>query len=291
MPVLEDFVIAGRVNEVSEYSGMDSPMTSFDEEWTAAYPYKVDYKFNSRGLRDNEWPLENLDKHIWCFGDSFTVGLGSPREHTWPFILSRKTGTPTLNCSMDGASNNWIARRAVQVMQEIKPNVIVILWSFFHRRESANTKKTDEERRMHFDPPYWNVHMAMKDVDNFISCVNLVSLHRGQTKIIHATIPHAMHFSRGVVLQMWEEIKDHSWPKCPEDLDSFSNLAPQLREEIEQNYKDIHIALNEYYKYDSFVRGLDNFIGEVEQIDKARDGFHFDIQTSSLFVHKIMSRL
>jgi hypothetical protein len=113
---------------------MDMPEHCWQPQHFNTYPHTVIYQFNSRGFRDDEWP-QDLDQAIWCLGDSFTVGFGSPREHTWPWLLGEHTLLRTINISMDGASNDWIARRGCQILSAVKPELLVIQWSYTHRRE------------------------------------------------------------------------------------------------------------------------------------------------------------
>ena len=131
---LPELYLSTFANKHWHTSGIDSPELCSNRRHYFSYPHKVEYCYNSRGFRDAEWP-ENLDDVIWCVGDSFTVGLGSPLEHTWPYILQQRSGRRTINVSMDGASNNWIARRGSAILAEFPNAVIVTQWSFLHRRE------------------------------------------------------------------------------------------------------------------------------------------------------------
>ena len=76
---------------------------------------QVKYNYNSRGFRDNEWPTKNLVDTIWCFGDSFTVGLGQPQNECWPKVLESKINKKTINISLNGGSVNWITRQVTFV--------------------------------------------------------------------------------------------------------------------------------------------------------------------------------
>jgi hypothetical protein len=100
-------------------SGMDSKEGCRNKQHFDSYPYAVEYRYNSRGYRDSEWPptIEELKQCIWCVGDSFTVGLGSPLAHTWVNILQQRTGIRCINVSMDGASNEWMIRKINRILQ------------------------------------------------------------------------------------------------------------------------------------------------------------------------------
>ena len=87
--ILPDFVLPTRANQCWAHSGIDSHNFCKDPLHFKSYPYKIEYVYNSRGYRDQEWPEspEQLKNSIWCLGDSFTVGLGSAVSRTWPHVL------------------------------------------------------------------------------------------------------------------------------------------------------------------------------------------------------------
>lgn len=132
---------------------MDTLEHAFNKEHFINYPSNISYQCNSRGFRDNEWPstIEELNNCIWCFGDSFTLGVGVPFDHTWPQILEQKTGRRCINISMNGSSNTWILRKVKEVITEINPKNVVIQWTFMHRNELANTNLNDKERRIRYN--------------------------------------------------------------------------------------------------------------------------------------------
>lgn len=180
--ILPDFLLASRANQIWQYSGMDCRDNCFDLDHFNSYSYPVEYVYNSRGFRDQEWP-ETLSEAIWCFGDSFTVGLGSPQSHTWPHLLAQSADRRTINISMDGASNSWIARKCLRVIREIQPSTIVIQWSYTHRREVEDTTLSDEDRRL----MYIN-STAVEDIKNTIDCIKQIEQEKtGQ--VIHSFIP------------------------------------------------------------------------------------------------------
>lgn len=181
--ILPDFFLSSRQNCSLDYTGLDHREQSPSPEYFDSYPYTVTYEFNSRGYRDQEWPesLEELRQCIWCLGDSYTVGIGNPYEHTWPSILEQRTGRRVIKVAMDGASNNWIARRAQAVAQCIDPVHMIIHWSFLHRRELPDAKFNDEFRRI------YNVKcLPQDDIDNFKHCLQMVS---NINNLIHSFIP------------------------------------------------------------------------------------------------------
>jgi len=180
--ILPDFILSSRVDQQWQYSGIDSADRCFDLAHFNTYPHKISYDYNSRGFRDAEWP-NDLDNTVWCLGDSFTVGLGAPVEHTWPRLLQQQLGQRTINVSMDGASNTWIARKCLSIIKEVNPKTIVIQWSYLHRRESSDTSLPDEERRLQ------NLKTTfVDDIQTTIDCIKQVESTKTGT-VIHSFIP------------------------------------------------------------------------------------------------------
>lgn len=183
--MLPDLVLPSRVNLRARYSGMDHPDYCFDRRHFDQYPHQISYEYNSRGFRDAEWPAVDLDQCIWCLGDSFTVGLGTPVEHTWPRLLQNTLGHRAINVSLDGASNRWIARRARDILQQVQPPIMIIQWSYTNRRESADTTLDDEQRRI------WVTRTTdLEDLEHTLAAIDLVEHSRGAARVIHSFIPH-----------------------------------------------------------------------------------------------------
>jgi len=174
----------------ARYTGIDSVNKCLNKEHFLNYPYKIEYKHNSRGFRGPEWPSD-IDNVCWCIGDSFTSGVGQPYEHTWPYVFSSKSNIPAINVSMDGASNTWISRKIIELL-EIQPKYIIIQWSYIHRREkdidinvdSKNHINCDEERTIRYSS-----ETSEDDMQNNIDCINLVEANKRNTTVIHTFIP------------------------------------------------------------------------------------------------------
>lgn len=208
--VLPDFILPSRVDQQWQYAGIDSIEQCLNKNHFNSYPHQVDYKYNSRGFRDQEWPTEvdELRQAVWCVGDSFTVGLGSPLEHTWPYQVSKQLGKRTINVSMDGASNEWIARKVLQIQETIFPDLIIIQWSYSHRREHTDILLSDEDRRI-----YNCKEEIQQDNTNTISCIKAVA-EKSTSNVIHSFIPE---FSCGAHnSQIFLKIKDLLIMSIPE---------------------------------------------------------------------------
>lgn len=263
--VLSNLVLPSRVNQCWQYSGIDSPEECLDKEFFFKYPHKISYQYNSRGFRDAEWPdtVVKLQNSIWCLGDSFTVGLGSPIEHIWPQVLQQQTGCRTINVSMDGASNDWIARKACNILQEVQPKTMILQWSYLHRRESPNQNLTDEMRRIFAEDLDFSANL-----NNFLKCIDSVEQNKSGCQVIHSVIPNT-----GLVINLrdiWNQVKGPSWP---ESLPSDYATIPDW----------IHNELKTAHKLDFKMLALAEKAIQVKQTDRARDSHHYDLKTSQWF--------
>lgn len=187
--ILPNFNIEEMVNEECDYTGIDSLEKCFDKNHFKNYPHKISYKFNSRGFRDDEWP-ENLENCIWCFGDSFTVGLGQRYENIWPKLLQSEINQRTIVVSINGASNEWLSRKITELVKEISPKNIIVQWSYVNRRErilAPGESLTDMERRIWLDEDATHED----DIINTLSCIKKVqtTCDDYKTVIVHSFVP------------------------------------------------------------------------------------------------------
>lgn len=215
------------INQQLTEIGIDSLDKCRNRRHFQSYPHSVHYSFNSRGFRDPEWP-EDLTTAVWCIGDSFTVGLGSPLAHVWTQVLAQHSQRRTINISMNGASNQWIHRRALQIIRAVRPHNMVIMWSYLHRREHSNTKLSDEQRRIFAERTTTAEDLQML-------CDQIAELNATGVNILHTAVPN---FDSGEI-----------------------TIPPELN------------------------------ILHVKNLDLARDGFHFDILTSSWLAGQLAPRL
>ena len=267
---------------------MDSWEKCLDKTHFKQYPHRVLYQYNSRGFRDQEWPnsIEELANAIWCVGDSFTVGLGSPVEHTWPDILQKFTQKRTINVSMDGASNNWISRKILKILTQVQPELIVVHWSYLQRREdSIDTAQLKWWQRYYnnIKDPAW----PQCPPPNDFSCLPEFIKHEMTTK--HAPGPFYQIDDEDRRLP-YNELKNIS-----EDQDMLNTIeCIKMVESQAKNTKIIHSFIPNYMSpnlrinFENQISSLVKyFVGEITAIDRARDGHHYDIKTSQTFVQQI----
>jgi hypothetical protein len=286
--ILPDLVLKSRVNVQCNETGLDSYNQCPDQDHFKNFPHAVEYHYNSRGFRDSEWPSDpkDLKSAIWCVGDSFTVGLGSPFSHTWPQVLQKNTESRVINVSMDGASNNWIARRILDIHNAIAPEIIVVMWSYFHRREAA-VDGSDEEKRLHFTEANERF-----DLLNFIKCFTDVNRLQN-VNLIHFLIPLAYPNDNAkdkLLINLWNNIKGPTWPqRPPKNFQELENLPEFIINQLKHVfcvYQELHNILGSFVDYSCI-----SSIHHVQQLDWARDKHHFDIFTSRWVARQVMSEL
>jgi hypothetical protein len=271
-------------NQQFDYSGLDNIKQCLDRSWFSQWPHVIDYKYNSRGFRDQEWP-QDLESAVWCLGDSFTVGLGSPWLHTWPQVLGQHSQRRVINIAMDGASNEWIARTACDAYDLAQPRNIVMMWSYLHRREHPDTNRSAVSRRLH------SVRSTMfQDFENFNSCRKLVQTHCAGSNLIELAVPK---FATTFDNTAWKKIRDPSWPRLlPSTLSEFLDLPTEITTELRTLHDiDIDQLLEFYTLQQQYPQTLAGVI-RVDSLDQARDGHHFDLITSewvAMQVQKVLN--
>lgn len=283
--ILEDFIVKSKKNLFKKTTGIDSIDYCKDKKHFSSYPYKIEYRYNSRGFRDSEWPesKEELENCIWCFGDSFTVGIGSPIAHTWVNILQKKLNRRCINVSMDGASNDWISRKVCNTIATINPKDIIIHWSYLSRGESSNELISDENRRIQ------RANVFIQDqLDNFIKNLSLIENNIQSSNIIYSFIPYATELFE--FNEVWNQFKGADWPVLPKVLAEVDLISSDIVKELKSLnlYDQMKCAL----AFNELLADLkDRYIPHFKPLDLARDGHHYDYLTAGKFVDSIIGRL
>jgi hypothetical protein len=269
--LLPELYLPSRVNQHWLESGIDSLELCPNREHFLSYPHKVEYHYNSRGFRDAEWP-DDLSDVIWCIGDSFTVGIGSPLEHTWPYMLQQRLRRRVINVSMDGTSNNWIARIAVAILTQFPQANIVVQWSFLHRRELS----VEESLRKNFPGFYKSVaDPSWPPCNNSDDFKTLPKRIQDELTQLH-NWPYWCSTGEARSLQNIDSTNN-------EDIVNIQSCMQQLQGNV------VHSAIPNWAPKDVEL-DFDNVI-QTEQLDYARDGFHYDIVTSNALVCEIIPAL
>jgi hypothetical protein len=283
--ILPDFILPSRVNQCWTESGIDSLKDCYNKKHFKSYPHPIEYSYNSRGYRDDEWPIDltELQNSVWCIGDSFTVGIGSPLKHTWTRILQQRTDQQVINVSMDGASNNWIARKAVEVLQRIKPKIIILHWSYTHRREYTVQEIVTAR---------WKTYYNDIQDTTWPNC---------------PPTPDQIDLLPGFIQDEMLKLHGHKWirPISDEDLrmhhgnttidDDITNFYQCIRsvDSAATTTKIIHSIIPGFHPtlLDTKQFSINSVIPEFKIIDFARDHHHYDVKTATVFVNNIIDLL
>ena len=282
--ILHDVQLPNRSNDYCLYQGSDTLEVSSDHEHFLCYPHAINYRYNSRGFRDTEWPdsLHELKNAIWCVGDSFTVGLGSAYEHIWPQVLQKIINQRTINVSMDGASNNWIARQAGKILNELSPKTMVIHWSYIHRREVDLNQALDKKWKIFYndirgsdwpDCDRSHYHSLPLDIRNEID-----QIHGGWNDFISDEDRRVL----AVSCSDQEDIRNTV--DCVALVESYKSTCKIIHSFIPQ-----FVPMRLKGTIESQVPGL--VIPETVLLDLARDGHHYDVLTSNWLVDQIQRLL
>ena len=275
--ILPDCRIIFHQNERSKYTGIDSPDQCLDPTYFAKYPHTVEYSYNSRGFRDQEWPQDVTDA-VWCIGDSFTVGLGAPESHGWVSQLRKQLNRPCINVSMDGASNNWIGRWAKQIICQAHAQTIVVHWSFTHRREL--------ELKAIQDKIWQEFYSAVRD-SSWPNCDS-----RSDVQYLPKSIqedlkrdPRLHCYTEGFDLESMRRLH-HAPTTVQQDVENTVQIIHDL-EQNKANCQLIYSHIPEWHpKTLKINAGV--WVEEFDQIDYARDILHYDQKTAELFVNRIL---
>jgi hypothetical protein len=177
------------------------------------------------------------------------VGIGQPYNETWPRLLEKSLKEKCINISEDGCSNDLISLRAKYIIENYNPKAVIIMWSYFWRR-FINGKN------IHFDPG--KRELPKDDLFNFLKNFTTVNnVNNNRCTIINFAIPDCFIES---------------------DLIKFSMKKKILK----KDKKNINKILRNVD--DNFPKNLI----EVEQIDYARDGYHFDLLTGQNIVKEVV---
>jgi len=161
--------------------GLDSPEYCFDHQLFNQHS-TVNYQFNEIGFRTHLVDQFKSDA-ILVLGDSFTLGLGSNVKDRYTDVLEQQLSHQVLNFSLNGASNDWIARKLQQLLPLFRPRAIIVHYTFSHRRERPQTDWHDDERT-ECEPFY----SSEENYQNWLVNFKTIQSLSGNIKLIHSFI-------------------------------------------------------------------------------------------------------
>lgn len=287
--ILPDFILPNNINLNFGYSGMDQLKLCLDPEHFQSYPYPIHYNHNSRGYRDVEWPDNDLDQAVWCIGDSFTVGIGSPVNHTWPFLLSQRLASRTINVSMDGASNNWIAKKAISLIKQIQPRIVILHWSYIERREHSPGRNAHRNWAIFYNSvkdPSWPECPTLVDAVNLPEHIYKEITDGFKFPLDTYLNDHSLriHCSRDGV----EQDIINTW-QC---INSVEDISKQFNVKVIHSFIPSFIFPTIQSKFWNAPESTDiQYVPELQRLDLARDGHHYDIITAQYFVDQLIEKI
>ena len=268
----------------SKYFSSDQP------EYQQADGPDVFYQFNSRGFRDTEWPAD-CSNAIWCIGDSETLGTGVAQNHTWPSQLCQLANRPTVNISMQKASNYWIERQCQLLFAEVNHSDIVIQWSFIARCELALVEAKHLE--------LVNLYTAIKDpkwpaIKSFDDFTNL-------SADIQQIVTTDLYYAEiSAMTNPGESAQLHFNPDLVMDLNGANKLIEFIAglEDARRDNRIIHAFVPQFAdgsESEHIYRALDrlgvNYIPEYIAIDYGRDGRHSGPDTFKMFAETVINSM
>lgn len=291
--VLPTFYLFSWINLIQEKTGLDDVDTCIDPDHWRNYRWPIDYRHNSRGYRDAEWP-EDLSNVTWCFGDSFTAGIGVPFTHTWPQVLQQRIKQPCINISMDGASNEWIARKIEELSQEITPKRIIIQWSFTHRRESNELFNLDYQWERFYNDikdSSWPDCCSVKDFDRLPQHIQkeIVTDFADEEKLKLLDLRHSNYdlFSDENRRLHYVEDQDNNAKNTVECIQRVHCAVPNT--DVIHSFIPEFGTLEEQAVVVSSIQqqGL-KYVPVFAKLDLGRDGYHYDVLTANYIVDQIV---
>lgn len=294
--ILPSFCLTKTQNLQCEFLEFDNTCS---DNFNSEYPHNVNYCFNSRGYRDSEWPnnLVDLKSAVWCIGDSATVGIGSPLEHIWPQVLSNAWQTRTINVSMIASSNDFLERKCIELLDQVRPRCIVICWSFLHRRDKTEIDKHKfiaNETQRHWDEFYQAI--AEQNWPYCSSLDNIVHLPQYIQNEIRERyqVPEIMYTD-----EMYSDasnFKNHQWQAArrsdQEEIDYFLSKINNIQSR-QGLTKIFHLFIPEFASkiqtkmLQQHLESLNIFYYFIKQKDLSRDNFHWDLLTSRDIVQQL----
>ena len=115
------------------------PLFGINDDYTFNDFCNFTYNENFYGFRDNrEYSINNDPNEVWCFGCSWTYGVGLPIEKTWPYMIQQMTEDSVKNFSTSAAGPFTTYRLLKSWLENstYKPKTVYIFGHFLGRIET-----------------------------------------------------------------------------------------------------------------------------------------------------------
>ena len=249
-------------------SGIDHPNKSgrTSKDWHAYPVQDFNYQFNSWGFRGPEYTQYIGNPVNICLGDSFTVNVGGPIEHSWCSQLALHFDIPTLNLGMDGAGNDAIRLVYNRACEIFDVQNTFVMYSFLHRRLVDNRFI----QQVHNDSENFKYFLEHR-IPNIFECAlpscnwsNEEKQFLSNLKIYFFDIPYVLYFfdnqemdRKLIDKESYNAFKGSEWPT----LEQFVQGAEPHPEMLTE-------------KFGKFTSGL---------IYRNRDGHHMNQEANKIY--------
>ena len=248
-----------KANYCNTTSGLDHPSKAnrTSKEWHA-YPIQdFDYQFNSWGFRGPDYE-QFVGKTVnICLGDSFTVNLGGPIEHSWCSQLAEHFDIPTLNLGMDGAGNDAIKLVYDRACEVFDVQDTFVMYSYLHRRLINN----DFAQHVCSDDKNFQYFLEHR-IPNVFECA-LSFWTYDQQELDFFTDNGIFFFAIAVDPKKYEHVRGPDWPIYEQYINGITADQPEIVEEMKLFDKQ-----NFYYDNKKFTN---------------RDGHHMNQHTNKVY--------
>ena len=156
------------------------------------------YKLNSFGYRCPEWsPMPHGKKNVVILGSSHTFGQGLAEDEHWVHFLS-KHNTVRLrywNLAQPGASGDKIVRTLYGSQKIIDPNIVIVCWPDWSRRERYGEDTTDMQgsnQQLRYEDDETDLQNFLKNVffvEKYAEWKNCMTFHCFASASYHEHIP------------------------------------------------------------------------------------------------------
>lgn len=223
----------------------------------------ITYTWNTHGFRSDEFVDDGRDS-ILTIGDSCTIGIGCPVEHTWPGILRKKfPDTKLYNLGLAAASSDYVVRAIAKTIDVLCPRAVFVQWPGFSSREVAVRRR-------------------------YLPYKIILGHHDGYANIIE-------HLEKGAYI-----FHDNSYIKY--QFDKNRTMLQEICKNRKVPLQEITLCENEdlesfdvytyerYYKPGNKSENLSNSLGHQFGFPRARDNLHFGHEWNAYFADLLWSQ-
>lgn len=229
-------------NYKGNYCGYDSPDLIKDKYWFKNCPIQnFNYNFNSWGFRADDFSQYIGKPVILCLGDSATLNLAGPIEHSWPSLLQEKFDIPCLNFGSQGAGNDAMRLIYDSACKFFDVKYTFVVYSFFDRRFVNLIKFTSDPHEFHVNINYFKENQIPNAFQQFLPywCNTAEEQEFINSLVLPYVTEEDMHWNNSIDRiyvnpKDYEEVSEKNWPSFDNfllghDIDDLKYLKAGYR--------------------------------------------------------------